>query len=31
MRRVIRRLALGRNANYYYKASGKDKQDAKAS
>ncbi len=31
MRRVIRRLAFGRNANYYYKRVAKDGQDAKAS
>ena len=31
MRRVIRRLAFGRNANYYYKADNKDTTDAKVS
>jgi hypothetical protein len=31
MRRVIRRLALGRDANYYYRAPKKETPDAKAS
>ena len=31
MRRVIRRVMLGRNANYYYKTGTKETQDAKAS